>query len=287
VERFTRIWNALLTPGALVLLGLFLVPLALVVVFSFGTVDILGRPVLGFTTDNYSQVFQSYNLPAVWRTVLFSLATTAICVALAYPVAYYCVRFAGRLGPVIIVAVVAPWLVDYLVRIYAWRTLLSDGGIINNLLGDVGLGQVHVLGTSWAVILGLVYGYLPLMILPLYATLGTFDFRLVEAGKDLYGTPRAVFAHVTLPASRPGIVGGCLLVFLPVLGDFATAQFLGGPNTTMAGNLIASQFTEAGAQTVGAAFAVVLIVLLVATLALTFGLARRGLAAAATAGAAA
>jgi spermidine/putrescine transport system permease protein len=271
------LWNALLAPGALVLLALFLVPLGMVAVFSFGTIDILGRPVVGFSLDNFEQVVQPYNLPAVGRTLAFATATTLACLLVGYPVAYAAVRFAGRLGPVLIALVVVPWLVDYLVRIYAWRTLLSDEGLVNRLLGEVGLGPASLLGTPWAVIGGLVYGYLPLMILPLYASLGTFDMRQIEAGKDLYGTPRQTFWHVTLPATRAGVVGGCLLVFLPVLGDFATAEFLGGPGTTMIGNLIATQFNESGAHTVGSAFAVVLILALVLALALTWALARRGL----------
>jgi spermidine/putrescine transport system permease protein len=276
-----RLYNAFLAPPGAVLALLFLLPLGMVVVFSFGTTDILNRPQLGFTWVNYDQVFQSYYLPVLWRTLLFAGLTTVLCLLLGYPVAYFAARFAGRLGPVLIAAVVLPWLVDYLVRIYAWKALLADDGLVNGLLGHLGLGGVHMLQTQWAVIGGLVYGYFPLMVLPIYAALGDLDPALIDAGKDLYGSPRQTFLHVTLPATMPGVIGGALLVFLPALGDFATAQFLGGPSSTMIGNLITSQFLESGSQTFGSALTVALIVLLLLGVTLTARFSRRGLSRAA------
>jgi spermidine/putrescine transport system permease protein len=272
-----RLWSAVMTPGALILVGLFILPLVMLIVFSFGTTDIIGRPVLGFSRANYDQVFQSYNLPVVWRTIEYALASTAICLVVGYAVAYTAARFAGRLGSVLIALVVVPWLVDYLVRIYAWEQLLGDSGIVNALLHHLGVGPFQFTGTWYAVVGGLVYGYLPLMVLPIYASLGDLDPALIDAGKDLYGTPRATFWHVTLPATRSGVVGGCLLVFLPVLGDFATAQFLGGANSAMIGNIVAEQFISTGSQTFGAALTVMMIVLLaVATIVAWLALRRRG-----------
>lgn len=262
------LWTGLLSPGAVVLLVLFLVPLGMLIVFSFGSVNIVGRPVLGFSLANYHLVFQSYNLSVVIRTILYAGSATVICLVLGYAVAYTASRFAGRMGGVIIALVVVPWLVDYLVRIYAWKQLLGDGGLINTVLGSVHIGPLTLIGTGPAVVGGLVYGYLPLMILPIYAALSDMDPSLIDAGKDLFGTPRATFFHVTLPATRQGVIGGCLLVFLPSLGDFATAQFLGGPNTTMVGNVISEQFIGTGSQAFGAALAVTLIALLAVTVAL-------------------
>jgi spermidine/putrescine transport system permease protein len=264
-SQVRRLWTALLTPGALVLLLLFVVPLGMLVAFSFGTIDVVGRPVLGHTWSNYDLVFQDYNLKVVARTVWYAALTTLVCLLVGYAVAYTASRFGGRMGTVIIALVVVPWLVDYLVRIYAWKLVLGDGGIVNGLLGHVGIGPVMFTGTWYAVVGGLVYGYLPLMILPIYASLSDMDPALIDAGKDLFGTPRATFFHVTLPATRQGVVGGCLLVFLPVLGDFATAQFLGGARTTMIGNIISDQFVSSGSQTFGAALAVTLILLLALT----------------------
>jgi spermidine/putrescine transport system permease protein len=271
-----RLYDLFLASPAVYLLLLFVAPLALVVVFSFGTTDVLNQPQLGFTWLNYEEVLQSYYLPVLWRTLLYAGVATGVCLVLGYSVAYYAVRFAGRFGPLIIAAIILPWLVDYLVRIYAWKALLAEDGLINSALGHVGI-TVHILHTEWAVMGGLVYSYFPLMVLPLYATLSDLDPAQIDAGKDLYGSPWQTFFHVTLPATMPGVVGGCLLVFLPALGDFATAQFLGGPSTTMVGNLITGQFLESGSQTFGSALTVTLILVLLIGVGLTARFARRGL----------
>ncbi|MET1132229.1 MAG: ABC transporter permease [Aeromicrobium sp.] len=270
-----RQWTALLLPGSVTLAALFLVPLGMLVVYSFGTTDIVGRPQLGLTLDNYRLVFQGYNASVVVRTVEYALVATACCLVLGYAVAYTAARFAGRWGGAIVGLVTVSWLVDYLVRIYAWKQLLSDGGFVNQTLDRLGLAPVSLTGTSLAVVAGLVYGYLPLMVLPLYASLKDLDPSVIDAGKDLFGNPRQTFLHVTLPATRQGVIGGCLLVFLPVLGDFATAQFLGGPSNTMIGNIISDQFVASGSQTFGSALAVTLIVLLVLCVAIT-AVAQRG-----------
>ena len=262
----TALWTSFQIPGGLLHGLFFVVPLLLVVVFSFGTVGLLGQPEIGFSLQNYESVFQPYNLAPLWRTVEFTVIATIICLLLGYPVAYLLARYAKRWAPIILGAVVFSWLVDYLVRIYAWQTILAPEGLLQRLLDVVGLSLPHVLNTNFAVITGLVYGYLPLMILPIYAAVGQLNPEVIEAGKDLYGSPRATFLHVTLPLTRDGVIGGVMLVALPMLGDFATAQFLGGANSTMIGNLINDQFTAAGSQTVGSALVVVLIGLLVGLL---------------------
>jgi spermidine/putrescine transport system permease protein len=276
VRSSRRFYTGFLVPGNAIQLLLFLVPLAAVVAFSFGTLDVVGRPQLGFTWDNYSQVLQPYYVPIVLRTIGFAAATTAICLALGYPLAYVATRFAGRWGPIIVALIVLTWLVDYLVRIYAWTALLGDSGLINGLLGHAGIGPLHMLGSNGAVITGLVYVYFPLMVLPIYAALGDLNPALIEAGKDLYGGPRQTFWHVTLPATRAGVIGGVLLVFLPALGDFATAQFLGGPQSAMIGNLINQQFTNSGSVTFGSALTVVLLIILLIGVGLAALFLRRG-----------
>ncbi len=270
-----RQWTLLTLPGSIALAALFLLPMTLLVIYSFGTTDIVGRPEVGLTLDNYRLVFQGYNVDVVTRTVQYAATATACCLVLGYAVAYTAARFAGRWGGLLIVMVTVPWLVDYLVRIYAWKQLLSDGGLVNQGLDHLGVGPISMTGTSFAVVAGLVYGYLPLMVLPLYASLKDLDPSIIDAGKDLFGNPRQTFFHVTLPATREGVIGGCLLVFLPVLGDFATAQFLGGASNTMIGNIISDQFIASGSQTFGSALAVTLIVALVLCVAVT-GVALRG-----------
>lgn len=279
------LWTSLLTPGGVVLVLFFLVPLVMVVVFSLGTVNALNQPQLGFSAANYSSVFQAYNLAPVIRTIWFTAVATGACLVLGYPVAYLAARYAGRLGPIIIALVVLPWLVDYLVRIYAWQSILAPSGLLPSAAAALGIGRPHLISSDGTVIVGLVYGYLPLMILPIYASVSELSSQVVEAGKDLYGSPATVFWRVTLPLTREGVLGGCLLVALPMLGDFATAQFLGGPNSTMLGNLINDQFTSGGSQTVGSAFTVALIVLLALILLLGRLAVRRGVRATAVLGA--
>jgi spermidine/putrescine transport system permease protein len=268
VRRGRLIWTAFTLPGGAILAMLFIAPLVMVLLYSIGTVDVIGRPRLGHTLDNYRQVFQPYYVPVMVRTFIFAALTTAICISLAYPLAYFATQFAGRFGGVIIAAIILTWLVDYLVRIYAWIAILDDNGVLNNVFSDIGLGRVHMFPGTVAVLAGLVYGYLPLTILPIYAALGNLDRAVIEAGKDLYGTPRQTFWHVTLPATTPGLVGATVLTFFPALGDFATAQFLGRPDQSMIGNLINSQFTESGSATFGSALTMVLLGALVVGVAL-------------------
>jgi spermidine/putrescine transport system permease protein len=239
---------------------LFVAPLAVIAAFSFGTVDIVGRPHLGLTLDNYRQATQSYYVPVILRTLWLSVATTLICLLFGYPVAYLAARLSRRVGTAVIAILILTWLVDYLVRIYAWITILDDGGLVNRMLVFFHAHAIHFLPSTFAVLCGLVYGYYPLMVVPIYASLQGLDSAVIEAGKDLYGTPRQTFWWVTLRYSLPGVVGGMVLTFFPMLGDFATAQFLGGPNQTMIGNVIAAQyFSQGGSVTFAAALTMFLI----------------------------
>jgi spermidine/putrescine transport system permease protein len=262
-----RFYSWFAVPGDALLLALFIAPLVVLVGISFGTTALDGSPQFGTTTENYHQALQSYFIPVFVRTLWYATLTTVICLVLGYPLAYFSTRFAGRFAKVIMLAIILTWLVDYLVRIYAWTALMNDNGWINAVLADLGLGPITMIPTTGAVIVGLVYGYFPLMVLPLYASLSELDPDLIAAGKDLYGSPRQTFWHVTVPATLPGIFGGVALCFLPALGDFATAQFLGGPNQTMLGNLISTEVAGGGSITFGAALTVVLLVMLLMALA--------------------
>jgi spermidine/putrescine transport system permease protein len=267
---------AFLLPGVAILIVLFVVPMVFVAVYSFGTINIVGLPQLGFTTINYENVFQPYYVPTITRTVEYAALTTVICIALGYPLAYFATRFAGGWAKIIIAAIILTWVVDYLVRIYAWSAILNSNGFVNRFLVDIGVGRQDFIPSTTAVIAGLVYGYLPLTILPIYASLGDLDTELIDAGKDLYGAPRQTFLHVTLPATSAGIIGGAVLTFFPALGDFATAQFLGGPNQAMIGNLISQQFTGTGSIPFGAALTMVLLMMLFVGIGLLALVSRRG-----------
>ncbi|MFI5122288.1 MAG: ABC transporter permease, partial [Vicinamibacteria bacterium] len=189
---------------------------------------------------------------------------TALCLLIGYPVAYYIARYGGRYRNVLIALLVLPFFVNYLVRTYAWVALLADEGLVNNALIDIGVinDPIRMINTPWAVIGGLTYGYLIFMILPVYGSLERLDRSVIEAGKDLYGTPLQTFLHVTLPQTKQGILAGAVLVFLPSVGDFVAAQLLGGPDTYMVGNLIQDQFFAANNWPFGAALTVVMMIFL-------------------------
>jgi len=261
----TRLWKLLLLPGGLWLLVLFIAPFGMVIAISFATTDFLGRPVFGWYPENYAQVIDPLYIPTMLRSIGFAFATTLLCLLIGYPVAYMIARFAGRFKNLLVVLIILPWFADYLVRIYAWFVLLGDEGLVNGALHALGFSgnpPVIFLNTPTAVIGGLVYDYLPFMILPIYASLERMDPSLIEAGKDLYGTLLQTFLNVTWPATIQGVVAGAVLVGLPAVGDFATVQILGGPNTYMIGNLIQDQFTAGGFWPFGAALTIVLMAVL-------------------------
>lgn len=226
---------------------------------SFAEPNILGFPKYGWHPGNYSYIFRSYYVPVLVRTVLFAGGATLACLLIALPTAYTIARYGGRRRNLLIAIFVLPWFVDYLVRIYAWVVMLAPAGIVNGFLHRLGVSgdpPVTLLNTWYAVLGGLTYSYFPFMVLPIYAALEALDPSVIEAGKDLYGARAATFRRVTWPMARAGVIAGCVLVFLPSVGDFATAQLLGGPRNYMLGNLIADQF-DGGDWTIGAAMTVV------------------------------
>jgi spermidine/putrescine transport system permease protein len=253
-----------LLPGAAWLTLLFLIPLGITLAISFGTTDELGNALYGWNPENYDRVFDPLFAPVLLRSVAYAAATVTLCLLIGYPIAYYIARFGGRWKYLLVALVVLPFLVNYLIRVYAWTAILSDEGLVNGILADVGLAEdgVRFLNTPFAVIGGLVYGYLAFMILPIYAALDRMDPSLIEAGKDLYAGRWQTFRHVTWPATFQGVLAGSVLVFLPAVGDFISAQLLGGPDTYMVGNLIQQQFFDANNFPFGAALTTVLMAFL-------------------------
>lgn len=264
-----RLWRLLLAPGVLWLVLLFVAPFALVIAVSLATTDFVGRIQFGWNPGNYLAVLDPLYVPVLVRSAVYAIGTTVLCLLIGYPVAYMIARFGGRFRNLLVVLIILPWFADYLVRIYAWYVILGDEGVVNGLLHIIGMPgnpPVIFLNTSFAVVGGLVYDYLPFMILPIYASLERMDPALIEAGKDLYGSPAQTFLHVTWPATIQGVIAGAVLVGLPSVGDFATAQILGGPNTFMIGNLIQDQFTGAGDWPTGAALTIAFMALLSLTM---------------------
>jgi spermidine/putrescine transport system permease protein len=253
-----RFASAFLIPGGLWLVALFAAPLIFLLALSFGYTDDLGEALYGWNPENYSRVFDADLLPVLVRSVGFALATVVLCLLIGYPVAYYIAIFGGRWKNVLLALVVLPFFVNYLVRTYAWIAMLGDDGLVNGVLG----GDLRFLNTPYAVIGGLVYGFLAFMILPVYASLDRMDPSLIEAGKDLYGGPWQTFRNVTWPHTMQGVLAGSVLVFLPAVGDFVSASLLGGPDDVMVGNLIQQQFQASDNWPFGAALTVVMMAFL-------------------------
>jgi spermidine/putrescine transport system permease protein len=252
-----------LLPGTLWLLLLFVAPWAVVVAVSLATTNILGLPVYGMHFGNYSQIFQPDVLGVFWRSLEYAAIATACCLVFGYATAYTVARYGGRYRHLIILLVLVPWLVDYLVRIYSWIQILGQGGVLNSLAHALGVtSNVDLLGHTYTVIGGLAYSFLPYMVLAVYVSVEQVDDSVIEAGRDLYGSAASTFVHVTLPCTLPGILSGSMLVFLPAIGDFATAQLLGSPDQYMVGNIISNDASTPGGLPISAGLTVLLIAVL-------------------------
>jgi spermidine/putrescine transport system permease protein len=259
-----RAW-ALLAPGGFWLLAFFMVPILIMLVYSFMPRGIYGGVEPGFTLDHYRRFFDPLYLEILQRTFLWSIACTLICLLLGYPVAYVIVR-SGRWRTLLLFLVILPFWTSFLVRTFAMIFLLRDTGLINSWLMNLGLidQPLALLYTPFAVMAGLVYGFLPFMILPIYASLEKMDTSLLEAAEVLGARPGARFRRVTLPLSMPGVVAGCLLVFIPALGSFLTSDLLGGAKQVMIGNLVQNQFSSARNWPFGSAASFIVMALVLA-----------------------
>jgi spermidine/putrescine transport system permease protein len=224
-------------PAAAWLAVFFALPIALIAAMSVAhRVDAgLGwwPPVL----SNFAKAFERIYLEGpIWNSLWLAAATTALCLAIGYPLAYVIARRGAPWKHLLLFSVVLPFFTNFLVRVFAWFVVLSPEGLFARLLGG------SPLNSPLGVLLGLVYGYLPFMVLPLYSTLEKLDPALLDAASDLGASPWRAFLRVTLPLSRPGIAAGCLLVFVPVLGEFVVPRLLGGGKVPMLGTLIEDQF---------------------------------------------
>jgi spermidine/putrescine transport system permease protein len=257
-----RAW-LLLAPGTLWLLVFFLIPILIMLVYSVMPRGIYGGVDPGFTLEHYRRFFDPLYLDILQRTFVWSAACTVICLGLGYPVAYVIAR-AGRWKSFLLFLVVLPFWTSFLVRTFAMIFLLRDTGLINNWLVKLGVDPIAMLYTPFAVMAGLVYGFLPFMILPIYASLEKLDFSLLEAAEVLGARPAERFRRVTLPLSMPGVVAGCLLVFIPALGSFLTSDLLGGAKEMMIGNLVQNQFSAARNWPFGSAASFIVMALVLA-----------------------
>ena len=256
-------------PAYLYLVIFFAIPFLIVVVYSFATRTRTGGVELGgWNLDSYQRLGEEIVRDVLVRSVVLAIVTTLICLLIAYPFAYFITTRSPAVRNVMLALVMIPFWTNFLVRNYAWRLILANEGPLSNTTDTIGLGPTEILFTQSAVVLGMVYAFLPFMVLPLYASIERIDTSLIEASRDLYGNARQTFTSVIFPLSLPGVVAGSILVFVPSAGAYVTPAILGGNKNVLLGSYIVDQFGNARNFPFGASLSVVLMVLmLTATLA--------------------
>jgi spermidine/putrescine transport system permease protein len=293
-DKHSRRGLLLISPTLLWMIGLLIIPLILVIITSFGQRTADGGVIYTFTPDNYLRlVGLSRNAPCgdtpppcfddlyvgiLWRSLVLAFQTTVLAIVVGYPLAYFVARAPARRRNLYLFLILVPLWTNFVIRIYAWIMLLRTQGVINGIVGWV-LGLLHISFTPWemlytpgAVLVGMVYEFLPFMILPMYTSLEKIEPSLYEAAADLGANTLRTFLRVTLPLSAPGMVAGTILVFIPVMGTFIVSDILGGRQVILVGNLIQNQFLSARDPTFGSAASIILMVM---TLIVTIFYARR------------
>jgi len=249
-------------PISIWILLFVLMPLAVIFVISFLGRDIKGSIIPSFSLDNYRLLFSegSEYAKAILRSLLFAFATNVACLFIGYPMAYWIVKHGGKIKPLLLLLVIVPSWSCYVVRIYALKQLVGYPGIINNFFLSIGLlsSPIEILYTPQAVVLGLIYIWLPFMVLPIYAALEGLDPSVLEAAADLGATPLPRFFTVTLPLTKGGIFAGTILTSIPALGDWLVPYILGGNKSWMAGNYVQYYFIIRGDFSIGSSMAVAL-----------------------------
>ena len=268
----TKAHALLLTPPLLIIGCFLIVPLCIIVLYSFLTPGTYGGVIWKFSTESYIQflferdmfddtlVFSPAYLQIYFRSFMQALATTIACFLIGFPTAYYIATLPQRKKTMWVLLITVPYWINLLIRTIAMLFLIRNQGPLNHALQSIGLidEPIKIAYTNIGVGIGLIYTYLPFMVLPLYAAIERFDFRLVEAGYDLYATRRTILRQIILPLTMPGVVAGSLLVFIPSLGAFIAPDLLGGGKNLMIGNLIALQFQGSRNWPFGSAAAVIL-----------------------------
>lgn len=248
-----------------------IVPTVMLVVVSFAERDSLGRIVYAFTLENYQRAFSWVWLKVLIDSVWYAFLTTIICMAVGYPAAYFIGRAPERWRSILLMLVMVPFWTSFLIRTYAWVAILSRDGLLNGLLLASGLvpQPLNIMYTPFAIVLGLVYNFLPFMILPIYTSVERLDGAMIEAAYDLGAGPVRAFSQVIIPLTSPGIAAGALLVFVPSIAMFAITTLMGGGANPTIGEVIFKQFTAGRNQPFGAALGVLLLVIFVLALWLT------------------
>ena len=258
MKRFSQLAIPYIVWAALMLV----LPMALIALYSMTEP---GNTIISFsiTLDHYIKFFTDPDfLIILWRSLLIALKTTIICLLLGYPVAYFISRSKESIQNVLVLCITIPMWINMLVRTYAWIGLLSEGGLIQRIFRFLGFGGTELLYTEGAVLLGMVYNFLPFMILQINTSLCKMDHSLLEAGADLGANPIQAFLRVTLPLSLPGVINGITLVFLPAVSSFFIPKLLGGGQYFLIGNLIENQFITVGEWNFGSAISMIMAVIM-------------------------
>ena len=282
-DKLTGSWGKAAVIGVpmLFLLVVFMLPFLVVFKISLSEMDVVFfKDILTWTGEaitltvkfgNYVSLTQdSLYFEAYLSSLKFAGITTVICLAIAYPFAYFLARSPADKRPALLMLVMLPFWTSFLLRVYAWKMLLSDSGVFNNVAIAMGLIEepIKMMNTPFSLVLGMVYTYVPFMILPLYANLVKMDLRLLEAALDLGATPWQAFWRITVPLSKSGIIAGSMLVFIPCVGEFVIPELLGGPQTLMIGRVLWDEFFSNNDWPIAATVAVVMVLLIIVPLAL-------------------
>jgi len=253
----------LISPANIYLFILMVLPLLLVVVLSFLSRGTYGDVVFIFNPSNYIRLLDPLYGKILIYSLLVGVETTVLCILIGYPLAYYIARAPARQRSLLLFLILVPFWTNFIIRIYAWIMILRAGGFLDDILQWAHITQrsLNLLYTPTAVMIGMIYEFLPFMILPLYSSLEKIEYSLLEAAADLGAPPWKVFLRVTLPLSIPGIIAGTILVFIPAMGMFVIPDLMGGAKTILIGNVIRNQFLTARDWPFGAASSMILMVL--------------------------
>ena len=258
MKRFSQLAIPYIVWAAIMLL----LPMALIAMYSFTEP---GNSIISFsfTLDHYIKFFTDPDfLLILWRSIMIAVKTTVICLLLGYPVAYFIARSKERVQNILVLCITIPMWINMLVRTYAWIGLLSEGGLIQRIFSLIGFGNTELLYTEAAVLLGMVYNFLPFMILQINTSLCKMDHSLLEAGADLGASPVQTFLRITLPLSLPGVINGIKLVFLPAVSSFFIPKLLGGGQYFLIGNMIENQFITVGEWNFGSAISMIMAIIM-------------------------
>lgn len=258
MKKFSQLAVPYIVWAALMLV----LPMLLIAMYSFTE---QGNSIVSFkiTLDHYAKFFTDQDfLIILWRSIWIAVKTTVICLLLGYPIAFYIARSSEKMQNLLVLCITIPMWINMLVRTYAWIGLLSEGGLISRILGFLGLGDQTLLYTQGAVLLGMVYNFLPFMVLQIQTSLCKMDSSLLEASADLGANRVQTFRRVTLPLSLPGVINGITLVFLPAVSSFFIPKLLGGGQYFLIGNLIENQFITVGEWNFGSAISMIMAVIM-------------------------